>query len=235
VAVPTKARSGAAWQFPVILASVGAITVAAFFHRDRQAPVVDPVSQLATARVALDRADLDEAARWLMEVEPRLAERPDLLGEYHLLVADHRAGSVSPVSSAPPELAVQVVSAYERAIADGVILDRERRVTIVEAMVAAGQLDEALSRIDVLFSELDGAAGGPLFGRVVGLRQELRQGAIEAMVDRQEPSGGIGESSQPCWRRTSMSRSMPGPSPSMLDCVSMPAISRGLLTGSSSR
>ena len=191
VAVPTKARSGAAWQFPVILASVGAITVAAFFHRDRQAPVADPVSQLATARVALDRADLDEAARWLMEVEPRLAERPDLLGEYHLLVADHRAGSVSPVSSSPPELAVQVVSAYERAVADGAILDRDRRLVIAEAMVAAGQLDEALARIDVLFSELDGPAGGPLFERVVGLRQKLRQGAIEAMVDRREPAEGI--------------------------------------------
>lgn len=184
VTASAKARSGAAWQFPVILASVAAIAVAAFFHRDRQEPVVDPVSQLAAARVALDQGDLDEAARWLLQVEPRLAERPGLLGEYHLLVADHRAGAVSPVVSSAPELAVQVVSAYERAVADGAILDHERRMTIAEAMVAGGRGDEALSQLDGLVTEIGRTNDGPLLDRVVTLQQELRRAAIEAMVDR---------------------------------------------------
>ena len=186
VAEPQVGRSGAAWQFPVILFSAAAIAAAIYLHQDRQGPVVDPAAHLAAARVALDRGSLDEAAEWLVKAEAHLADHPVLLSDYHLLIADHRARTVSPVRSAPPELAAQVAEAYTRAVADGAILDEQRRLVLAEAMAASGNGADALARLDELVSELQ--IDAPLRGRAVGLRQALRQKAIEKMVDRGEPA-----------------------------------------------
>ena len=179
-------RPGAAWQFPVILLSAAAIAAAIYLHRDRQEPEVDPTTHLAAARVALDRGSLDEAAGWLVQAEAHLSDHPELLSDYHLLVADHRARTVSPVHTAPSELAAQVADAYARAISDGADLDPRRRLVFAEALAASGEEPDALTRLDALVAEL--RIDDPFRGRAVALRQSLRRKAIETMVDRGEPA-----------------------------------------------
>ena len=189
VADPSAGRSGAPWQFPVILLSVGAIVAAVYLHRERQGPAADPAAQLAAARVEIDRGRLDDGVAWLIKAETHLSDRPDLLSEYHLLIADHRARKVSPVRSAPAELASQVADAYIRAVQDGAVLDHQRRLVLGESLAASGRDDEALSCLDELVLEMK--VDAPFHGRAVALRQKLRQRGIEGMVDRGEPASAI--------------------------------------------
>ena len=184
-------RSSTRWQFPVAIASLVAIGAAILLHGDRQVPVVDPATSLSAARFSLDLGDLDSAALRLAEVEAGLADHPSLLGEYHLLVADHRARSVAPVLSAPSELARQVAEAYGRAVADGAVLDHGRLLVSAEAMVASGDRDAALVRLDRIASEDDPGTDPQFVVRVTSLRQSLRRDVIEEMVVRGDPSAEV--------------------------------------------
>ena len=182
-------RSGAAWQFPVILLSAAAIAVAVYLHRERQSVPVDPAAHLAAARVALDQGGLDEAAEWLVKAESHLPDHPGLYADYHLLVADHRARVVSPVRSSPPELAAQVADAYARAVADGATLGHERRLVLAESLAASGDASGALAGLDELVAELP--SDSRFRASAVDLRQELQQEVVERMVREGAPAARI--------------------------------------------
>jgi tetratricopeptide (TPR) repeat protein len=146
-------RAGLAWQFPVIAASLLAIGAAVVFRRPAPVPP-DLDRALADADALLIRGELDASAARLVVVEQGLATRSDLLGPYHLVVADHRAAALEPVLTAPPSQASQVVEAYLRAREDGAILDVPRRRRLAEAMVAAELHADALRILTDIESEV---------------------------------------------------------------------------------
>ncbi len=147
-------RTGLAWQFPLIVASLAAIGAAVLWRRpDPLPPDLDRV--LAEARDGIEHGQLDAAAARLVVVEQDLARRPDLLGVYHLAVADHRAASLQPLLTAPAAQATQVVDAYERAEHDGASLDLPRQRRLAEAMIAAGHDGEALALLRVIEPQVD--------------------------------------------------------------------------------
>ncbi|MFM1833085.1 MAG: hypothetical protein RLZZ461_1401 [Planctomycetota bacterium] len=152
--VSVAPRAGLAWQFPLIVASLAAIGAAVLWRRpDPLPPDLDRV--LAEARDGIEHGQLDAAASRLVVVEQDLARRPDLLGAYHLAVADHRAASLQPLLSAPAAQATQVVDAYERAEHDGASLDLPRQRQLAEAMIAAGQDGEALAMLQIIEPQVD--------------------------------------------------------------------------------
>lgn len=181
----------ASWQLPAIVLSVGAIAAAIVFHGRSPEPEVDPGVELREARVAFERGDLAETGRRLGVVEAMLGRHPDLLGNYHLLVADHRARSASPLESAPSDLAEQVVQAYERALADGAELDPERRLQLAFARKSMGRTEEALVGLDEAQDWLEGLDDRVRLRRVRTITQGLRQGQVMAMVEAGEPPARI--------------------------------------------
>ncbi len=146
-------RWGLAWQLPVMVAAVAAIT-AAVFYRQPADTGPDPAQLLVDARAELDSGQLAVAEQRLGLVEPLLAEHPSLLGDYHLAVADYRLAIVTPIRSAAPGLAAQVVDAYRQAVRDGARLDVRRRTSLVLALVAADDDAEALRELDGLWPHL---------------------------------------------------------------------------------
>jgi hypothetical protein len=147
-------RPGLAWQFPLIVASLAAIAAAVVFRRPDPAPP-DLEAALAEARTRLEHGDLEAAADRLVFVERNLGGRLDLVGEYHLAVADHRALALQPLLTAPAAQAVQVVDAYQRAERDGAALDLPRQRALAEAMVASGRDADALVVLAEIEPELD--------------------------------------------------------------------------------
>ena len=171
-----------AWQFPLIGVSLLAILAALVQRGVDSTPVADPAADLAMARQAVDVGDLDRAAEHLLAAEPHLAENVSLLGEYHLLVADHRANSVSPVVSAPVNQAAQVFQAYERAEQDGISLDLSRRFVMAKARLAAGEEADALERLDRISVELEAIDDLARLSVANRLRHDLRRRAIETSL-----------------------------------------------------
>ncbi len=150
----TAPRAGLAWQFPLIVASLAAIGAAVLWRRPDPVPP-DLDRALAEAREGIEHGQLDVAATRLVVVEQDLARRPDLIGAYHLAVADHRAASLQPLLTAPAAQAEQVVEAYERAEHDGASLDLPRQRQLAEAMIAAGHDGDALAILREIESEID--------------------------------------------------------------------------------
>ena len=109
------------------------------------------------------------AAGHLGIVEAGLAGHPELLGSYHLAVADHRAASLQPLLTSPPAQAVQVVEAYRRAEQDGAVLDVPRRRVLAEALVADGVVVSELN----LEGNSIGAEGTKALARAVALFHSL--------------------------------------------------------------
>ena len=179
-------RAGLAWQFPAIAVSLLAIAAAVLFRRPEPSPP-DFAGELAHAREAIAIGDLDLAAVHLGLVEAGLAGRPDLLGDYHLAVADHRAASLRPLLTSPAAQASQVVEAYERATHDGASLDLDRRRTLAEAMVAAGRDRDALDLLEELEPSLD-----PV-GReeIRTLRHDLRRADIDRRLASGTPADSV--------------------------------------------
>lgn len=175
----------------MILASVVAIAGAMVFRGLEADPVVDPSGQLSQARVALDAGDLEAAGILLREVESRLAQHPDLIGQYHLLVADHRARSVMPVRTAPANQATQVVEAYRQAGRDGIELDLPRRLLLAQAIMASGADEEALAAFDTLAGELRQRGESDLLAVVNEDRFVLRQRGIERRRREGAPTAEI--------------------------------------------
>ena len=185
-------RPGLAWQFPLIVASLAAIGAAVIFRRPDAVPP-DLDRALAEAQVQLDHGHLDAAATQLVLVERDLGARPDLLGTYHLAVADHRALSLEPLLTAPAAQAEQVVEAYERAEHDGATLDLPRRRRLAEAMVAAGRDGEALVLLGVIEPEVDAIGREEI--------RTLRHRLIRRDIDRQLAAGAPAESVAPAISR----------------------------------
>ncbi len=187
-------RGGLAWQFPLIVVSLAAIGAAIVFRRPEPVPP-DLDRALAEAVAELDRGRLDAAAGRLVLVERDLGSRPDLLGVYHLAVADHRAASLQPLLTAPAAQAAQVVEAYERAERDGSELDGARRRRLAEAMVAAGRESDALEILSRIESEIEFDPVG---------RDEirtLRHRLIRRQIDRTLAAGVPAESVAPVIER----------------------------------
>ena len=173
---------GSAWQFPLIGISVLAILAALVQRGVDSTPPPDPAAELAFARQAVDAGDLERAAGHLLAAEPHLSENASLLGEYHLLVADHRANSVAPVVTAPANQAAQVFEAYERAEQDGVSLDLPRRFVMAKALMAAGEDVSALRRLDAVSVEFEANQDAVGLSAVNRLRHDLRRRAIETAL-----------------------------------------------------
>jgi tetratricopeptide (TPR) repeat protein len=177
---PAAARPGLAWQFPLIAVSAAAIAAAVLFRQPEPLPP-DLDAALAAARSHLERGELESAADRLVFVERNLGDRADLLAAYHLAVADHRAASLQPLLTAPAAQAAQVVEAFERAMADGALLDPPRRQALAEAMVATGRDADALSLLALLEADVD-----PIGREEI---RTLRHRLIRREIDRQLAAG----------------------------------------------
>lgn len=167
-------RAGLAWQFPVIAISAAAIAAAVLFHRPEAIPP-NYAAELSLAGEAIGKGDLDAAAGHLGLVESGLAGHPELLADYHLAVADHRATALQPLLTAPAAQAAQVVEAYQRAERDGATLDGPRRRALAEALVASGRDADASAILEALVPTLDA------IGRdeIRPLRHDLRRRGID--------------------------------------------------------
>ena len=185
-------RPGLAWQFPLIVVSLAAIAGAILFRRpESQPPDLDRA--LAEARTQLDGGHLDASATRLVVVERHLGSRPDLLGAYHLAVADHRAAALQPLLTAPAAQAVQVIEAYERATRDGAALDVPRKRWLAEALVAASRDAEALELLAEIEPEVDPVGREEI--------RTLRHRLLRRDIDRRMAAGVPAEALAPAIER----------------------------------
>ena len=183
---PDKASSGFAiresWQAPLVVLSVALILAAAWYRS--KPDLADTLhGELAEAREAIATGELERAAELLHEIAPRIEPvETGLMADYHAAVGDWRARQVGRIVTASPEAASAIITAYDRAVADGWTMEPSQSLAIAEAMIAGGRMTSAEAQLDLV----EPLADIEVQERVLDARRILAQRRIEVMAEHGE-------------------------------------------------
>ncbi|MCH2162088.1 MAG: tetratricopeptide repeat protein [Phycisphaerales bacterium] len=175
------------WQVPLVLLSITLILVAAWY---RSTPDLSDTLRagIKQVRKSIAAGDLDLAAVELRNIGTRIEPgETSLMAEYHATVGDWRVTRVGKVTSASPEEAAAITTAYDRAVADGWTLQPQQSVAIAEAYIADARMTAAEAQLDLV----ETVSNVELEARVIAARRTLAQRRIETMAETGEELSAI--------------------------------------------